>query len=63
MWRFDDDSGSCDYTYCGVGASVVEEPLVVKADEAFGEGGSGDVLAGFFVGLLGFEDWRLGADD
>jgi len=27
----------------------------VKADEAFSEGGTGGVLAGLFVGLLGFE--------
>ncbi len=27
----------------------------MKADEAFSEGGSGDVLAALFVGLLGFE--------
>jgi hypothetical protein len=33
----------------------------VKADEAFGKGGSGDVLAGLFVGLLGFENGACGA--
>jgi hypothetical protein len=35
----------------------------VKADEAFREGGSGDVLAGLFVGLLGFEGGGFVADD
>jgi len=35
----------------------------VKADEAFGEGGSGDVLAGLFVGLFGFEGGGIVAGD
>src|SRR5438445_10903010 len=52
-----------DDAYGGVGAAVVEEPLVVEADEAFGEGGSGDVLAGFFVGLFGLEGWGVVAGE
>lgn len=52
-------SGSGDNSYGGIGAAVVEEPLVAEANEAFGEGGSGDVLAGLFVGLLGLEGGGL----
>ena len=51
------------YTYGGVSAAVVEEPFVLEADEAFGEGGSGFVLARFFVGALWFEYGVLGAGD
>ena len=35
----------------------------MKANEAFSEGGSGDVLAGLFVGLLGFEGGSFVAGD
>ena len=35
----------------------------MEADEAFGEGGSGYVLAGFFVGMLGFEGGSVVAGD
>src|SRR5437660_7764254 len=54
---------SCDDSYGGVGGAVVEEPAVVEADEAFGEGGPGYVLAGLLVWALGFEGGGVGAGD
>ena len=51
------------YTNGGISAAVVEEPSIVEADESFGEGGSGDVLAGFFVGPLGFEGRYVSTGD
>jgi hypothetical protein len=33
----------------GVGTAIVKKPLIVEINQTFGKGGSGTVLAGFFV--------------
>ena len=40
----------------GIRAAIVEKPLAVEEHQAFGEGGSGGILAGAFPGLFRAQD-------